>query len=85
LVRPSSSQEPAILDSELSIEVYECGCKVRSYNVDTSEWEADGWETRIAVRELMPCSRHVANGHSVPPSDSRLVSVFGQHEGYLSE
>ena len=81
----SSSREPAIRDPESSVEVYDSGRKVRLYKVDTSEWEADPPEKRITIREIEPCSKHNASGHSSPQSDSHLVSVFGQHEGYLNE
>ncbi len=81
----SSSRDPVVGDSEAMVEVYECGCRVRSYKVDTAEWEVDPPEKRITVRELEPCHRHNANGHSILPTDSRLVTVFGQHESYLNE
>ena len=81
----SSSRQATVRDSEVNIELYECGCKVRYYKVDSSEWEEDPPVKPITVGELVPCARHYNNGHSTPPKDSRLVSVFGQHETYLNE
>ena len=81
----SSSRISLVRDSEVNVELYECGCKVRSYKVDTGEWEADPPEKRITVRELEPCAGHNNNGHSVPPEHTRLVTVFGEHESYLNE
>ncbi len=71
--------------SKVSVEVYDCGCRVRFYQVETGEWEGDLPEQRVTVSELNPCPRHNNNGHSTPPTDARLASVFGERESFLAE
>lgn len=67
------------------MELYECGCKVRFYQVDPGEWDGDLPEKLITVRELEACAKHINDGSGAAPKDSRLVTVFGEHESYLNE
>jgi len=71
--------------SRVNVELYDCGCKVRFYEVDPSEWEGDLPDRRVTVREMNLCSKHYNNVHSIPPRDSRLITVFGEYENFLNE
>lgn len=67
------------------MEIYDCGCQVRVYQVDHGEWEGDLPERPVTVPELTACAKHSGNGHEIPPRGSRLVTVLHEHEGFLNE
>jgi hypothetical protein len=68
----------------LEVEVYNCGCKVRFYEVEHGESKNDLTERPSLISDYTPCSKH-RNARSVPPAEARLLKVRGEHEAFLNE
>ena len=68
----------------MEIEVYNCGCKVRIYEVEFGESKNDLTERPSLISDYSPCSEH---GHArrIPPREARLLKVQGEHEAFLNE
>ncbi|HEV2121014.1 MAG TPA: hypothetical protein VGS11_13030 [Candidatus Bathyarchaeia archaeon] len=70
--------------STLEIEVYNCGCKVRFYQVEFGESENDLTERPSLLSDYSPCSKH-RNSKGIPPEEARLLKLRGEHEAFLNE
>jgi hypothetical protein len=68
----------------LEIEVYNCGCKVRIYEVEFGESKYDLTGRPSLISDYSPCSKH-RNARRIPPEEARLLKVRGEHEAFLNE
>jgi hypothetical protein len=68
----------------VEIEIYNCGCRVRIYEVEYGESKYDLTERPSLISDYNPCSRH-KHARSVPPGEARLIKVRGEHEAFLNE
>ena len=68
----------------MEIEIYDCGCKVRIYEMELGESKDDLTERPSLVSDLSPCSLHRTD-KKIPPFEARLLKVRGEHEAYLNE
>ncbi len=69
--------------TEMEVEVYDCGCKVRLYQADHVEVKDDLPKRPARVSQYTPCSRH--RGNENPPRDARLLLVRGERDSFLNE
>jgi hypothetical protein len=68
----------------VEIEVYNCGCKVRIYEVEFEESKNELTERPSLISDYRPCSKH-RNARRIPPREARLLKVLGEHEAFLNE
>jgi hypothetical protein len=68
----------------LEIEIYNCGCKVRIYEIELGESKDDLTERPSLISDYSPCYKHKSN-RMIPPQGARLVKVRGEHEAFLNE
>ena len=68
----------------MEIEVYNCGCKVRIYEVEFGESKNDLTERPSLISDCSPCSKH-RKERKIPPEEARLLKVLGEHEAFLNE
>lgn len=68
----------------MEIEIYNCGCKVRTYEVEHGESKYDLTERPSLISDYSPCGKH-RHARDIPPEDARLVKVRGEHEAFLNE
>lgn len=67
----------------MTLELYDCGCKLRCYEADNAEMATDG-PTPLPILDFNPCLKH-RNCREVPPRDARLLMVRGENEAFLNE
>ncbi len=68
----------------MEVEIYNCGCKVRRYEVEYGESQEDLTEKPTLVSDFSPCQKH-KNIRDTPPEEARLLKLRGEHEAYLNE
>ena len=68
----------------MEVEVYNCGCKVRIYEVEFGESKNDLTERPSVISDYSPCSKHRNTGR-IPPEEARLLKVRGENEAFLNE
>ncbi len=70
----------------MEVEVYDCGCQIRYYSVDSGEAAGDMPKKPILVPEHISCPRHQRGTNRIhAPSDARLVTVLHENENFLNE
>ena len=68
----------------MEIEVYNCGCKIRIYEVEFGESKSDLTERPSLISDYSPCFKH-RYARKIPPREARLLKVRGEHEAFLNE
>jgi hypothetical protein len=68
----------------LEIEVYNCGCRVRIYELELGESQNDLTARPSLVSDFSPCRKH-KNARGTLPLEARLLKVLGEHEAFLNE
>lgn len=68
----------------MEVEIYDCGCRIRIYEVEYGESKYDLTERPSLIPDYSPCRKH-RHAQDIPPGDARLVKVLGEHEAFLNE